>query len=204
MQAMFSKVALTGLTLALGALAPAEAGAVQPNCYWTTDVVLSSGNTSTEVSRDNGVTWSPASVVTPEPNYSVIPGTSYINYNPTTEGVLQSWATYRASFSVPGSTPSRRVFNTLLTLQVHADNVAYAYLNGYTFFQHPFVEDVSHFQGAPETAMDYPFEGMINELKFDIFNFGGPTALDYKVTLEQYVCTPCTDPRQLDCSTEPL
>ena len=73
-----------------------------------------------------------------------------------------------------------------LTVQVHADNVATIYLNGVQIGQQPFAETFTNFQDPPEsfTVTDPSrFQAGANILEFDIYNFGGPTAFDYKATV---------------------
>jgi hypothetical protein len=191
-------------TLALGVLALAPADALAQDCYTNTSVYLASGYSPVEYSRDAGATWSPAHVVAPWFTYDVIPGTSYINYQPSTDGVAQTWTDYRTSFYVPPPPPGSRSFNRRLTLEVHADNVAWAFLDGSTspFFQQPWTHLESNFQGAPETQTLFISEGH-HDLRFSVFNHDLQTALDFRVVVEEQICEPC-DPRQRICEAQPL
>jgi len=197
------KRVVAAATLALGVLALVPTEALAQNCYWNTSSSLASGYTPTEYSRDNGVSWHPAYSVSPEFTYAVLPGTSYINYNPTTSGTDQSWTKYRTSFYVAPPPSGTRVFQRHLTLEVHADNVAWAYLDGSLFFQQSWTDNESNFQGAPEGTSLSIGTGH-HTLSFELFNFAGPTALDYRVTVEEYRCEPCQDPTQRFCEATPL
>jgi hypothetical protein len=199
MHALFSKAALGAASVALGGLmvAPTEASASQ-TCYDETFTLAASGYTPTEFSLNNGVNWYPAWSVAPYPAYSIIPGTTYINYNQDTSGYEQAWAQYRTNFTVPSMPYGQWLDWDKLTVQVHADNVAYVYLDGYRVLSQPWAEDMSHFQGAPDQYDEiFPTHGA-HSLRFEVFNFSGPTGLDYKVLYERRVCQFC-DPRRVQC-----
>ena len=136
---------------------------------------------------DNGETFSQAFIVAPNPAYAVIPGTNYINRNPdltgpegtTTDPVLV--ARYRTPFTLPAGFTSPS-----LAIQIHADNVARIFLNGTQIGQQEFKEVQTNFQDPPQsfTTIDATlFRTGANALEFEIFNFTGPTAFDYKAVL---------------------
>lgn len=203
MQAMKTVVSAAALAVGTLMLAPTEAQAQE--CYTRTSVYLASGYTPVEYSRDGGVSWYPAYSVTPWFTYDVIPGTSYINYQPTVDGVAQTWTDYRTSFYVSPPPPGARSFNRNLTLEVHADNVAWAYLDGSTspFFQQPWTNHESNFRGAPEGTTLYGISEGNHELRFSVFNHEQQTALDFRVIVEETICEPC-DPFRRVCEQQPL
>jgi len=130
---------------------------------------------------DGGVTFQQAFIVSPETNYHIIPGTKYINRNSTTSGPTNATTRYRTTFTLPSGFSS-----PFLTVEIHADNVATLFLNGFKFGEQPIGELGTNFQNPAEvfTISDATkFNAGQNFLQFDIFNFGGPTAFDYKATL---------------------
>ena len=132
-----------------------------------------------EFTLDGGATYQPAHIVFPHPSYSVIPGTNYINKNADISGEEFTNTHYRATFQLcAGFT------NPSLILNVHADNVATVFLNGVQFGQQPFAEISENFQDPPSVfTATGPFVAGTNTLEFDIFNFSGPTAFDYKAVV---------------------
>lgn len=154
----------------------------------TATITLVSGNgpigsldAANQFTADGGVTWQQAYVVAPISSYHVIPGTQYISRSPNLSGPLHAATRYRTTFALPGgfSEPA-------LTVDVHADNVATLFLNGVQIGQQPFAEIFANFQDPAEsfaTADPTLFLEGTNVLEFEIHNFTGPTAFDYKATV---------------------
>lgn len=127
---------------------------------------------------DGGGTFQNSFIITPRPFYAVIPGTQYINRNPDFSGPEFTATLYKTVFVLPidFSDPS-------LTIELHSDNVATLFLNGVQIGQQPNAEIFSNFQDPPESFMvNDPslFRDGVNTLEFDIFNFTGTTAFNYK------------------------
>lgn len=209
MSTMLGKAALSAVTMALGGLtlAPAEALAMEERCHDETLWLGYSGWSAVQYTLDNGVSWYPAPTVSPpRPEWAVIPGTSYINYTPDGSGNPQSWARYRTSFTIPQVPYGYTLDWDQLAVEVHADNSARMYIDGDLYLTQPLAEILENFQGPPSLYTAYPqaFDFGSHALEFDIFNFGGPTGLDFNITYRRRLCVPCISPRQLNCENEPL
>lgn len=147
---------------------------------------LGSRDVNTQFTLDN-ITWQDAYVVPNIPPgyapYSIIPGTQFVNWDPDmTIGPFGSARRYRTVFNLLAgfSAPS-------LTVQVHADNVATVFLNGVQIGQQTFDEVAGNFSDPAEvfSTLDTSlFRDGVNTIEFEIYNFTGPTAFDYKATVE--------------------
>lgn len=204
MSTLFGKAALTAATMALGSvtLAPADALAMEESCHTETHSLAYSGWSLVEYSRDNRQTWQTANAIAPWAGWAVIPGTSYVNFNTDYNGdIPQSWVHYRTTFSVPQVPYGSTLDWDRLTVEVHADNSARVYLDGDVILQQPLAEDMNNFQGLPSQYVSFPFlvESGSHELAFDVFNYSGPTGLDFNVTYQRRLCVPCIGPSRLGC-----
>jgi hypothetical protein len=142
-----------------------------------------------EFTLDGGATYQPAHIISPHPFYSIIPGTNYINKNPDYTGEEFANTHYRTTFQLCAG-----FSNASLIVNVHADNVATVFLNGVQFGQQPFAEIGENYQDPPSSfTATGPFLAGTNTLEFDIFNFSGPTAFDYKAVVS-FSCPGSTCP----------
>ncbi|AEI68394.1 hypothetical protein [Corallococcus macrosporus] len=203
MNILFGKAALSAATMALGGLtlAPADALAMEEHCEEETHTLAASGYTPTEYTLNNGVTWAPAYSVAPWSGWSVIPGTTYINYRTDSSGYDQTWARYRTTFDVPEVPNGWSLDWHRLTVEYNADNAAQGFIDGgNNFSSHQIAEDVSYFQGAPNVyEQRFLLDFGPHTLEFNVFNFSGPTGLDFKVSYRRRICVPCIGPGRLDC-----
>jgi len=180
----------------------------------TQTITLISGNgpigtqdPANQFTLDGGVTFQDAFIIDKHSAYDLIPGTQYINRNPNFSGPASTATRYRTIFTLPScySNPS-------LSVLVHADNVATLFLNGVQIGQQPFAEIFPNFQDPADSfTVTNPalFQPGANTLEFDIFNFSGPTAFDYKAIVSfSDVCDvpidikPGSDPNSIKPSSQ--
>jgi hypothetical protein len=183
-----TNLAVKTLTLAIGAVSLGAASQAYAACSWKTVSTFSSGNTPTSVLAPGGTTPIPAYTVAPDSGYYTLPGTSWINYNPDTSGTTYAWASYYVDIFAPyedGDASGVRA-----KIEVNADNVAWFYLNDTKVYEQSWGEVASNFQSPAESAWVYDFiPGDWNQMRIDVYNFSGPTALNYRITLQQFSCT---------------
>jgi hypothetical protein len=135
----------------------------------------------TDVSINGGATYQDAIIISPNVFYDVIPGTQWISFNSSGNGLEFTSMLFRVTFQLPAG-----YSNPQLSLLVHADNVATGVLNGVEFGGQPFVNDVPNFQDPPETistANPALFQVGQNVLTIKLFNFNDPSGLDYQATI---------------------
>jgi hypothetical protein len=195
MSILFGRAALSAATMALGAvtLAPADALAMEEYCETQLHTLAASGYTPTEYTLNNGVSWSPAYSVAPWSGWAVIPGTTYVNYRPDSTGVDQTWARYRTTYVVPDLPYGWSLDWHRASVEYHADNAAQLFIDsGNNVSFHQIAENMSYFQGDPEVHEEYLLDYGPHLLEFNVFNFAGPTGLDFRVTYERRICIPCT------------
>jgi hypothetical protein len=150
---------------------------------------------STEVSVDDGATYSPAYVPAAHVYWSVIPGTQWVS-DPSV-GSRSYWVgeerrhvdvRFRTSFVLPQGAQGASV-----TVCVHSDNAAKVTLNGTLFGAQTEAEIFPNFTDDPEcydTATG--FVSGTNVLGFSVKNFSGPMGLDYHAVVS-YVTDPDAD-----------
>lgn len=202
MSTLLGKAALSAATMALGGLtlAPADALAMEEYCEDQTITLAASGYTPTEYTLNAGVTWFPAYSIAPWAGWAVIPGTTYINYFPDYNGRAQVWARYRTTYEVPELPYGWSLDWHRLTVEYHADNAAQLFIDsGSNLSSHQIAEHMSYFQGPPELHEEYSHDFGPHLLEFNVFNFAGPTGLDFRVLYQRRICKPCIRPDRLDC-----
>lgn len=184
-------VALAGLMM--GPLAR-EAGAAEA-CEWYTIASISSGNTPTTVTT-RGITHGPTYAISPQFTYDVLPGTAYIHHRPDNLDHPEDhflWAYYRTSLSVPARRSSY-VRQRRLTVQVHGDNYVDVYLpqlyGSTPVLQQARTDQELNFQNPPDAFVDdfFSFQAATYDVMLDLYNFTGPMALDYRITVEEQEC----------------
>lgn len=197
MYSKMSKVFLSSFVLVVITLVLTIGPASTARAQTTATITLISGNGSiggldatNQFTVDGGITWQQAYIVAPHSAYHVIPGTQYISRSSNLSGPLHTATRYRTTFELPAgfSEPA-------LTVDVHADNVATIFLNGVQIGQQPFAEIFANFQNPAEsfaTANPALFLSGTNVLEFEIHNFTGPTAFDYKATVSFNPVLPVT------------
>lgn len=174
------------LVLALVVTAVAAIGA--QTAMASTTITLASGqgtvNTpdpNTQMSVDNGTTWTQATIVAGHPAYSTIPGTRWVSLNANMCCRPNNTVLYAADFVLPAgwSAPN-------LSVSVHADNAAAISLNGNAIGSQTQAEIMSNFQDPAEsfgtTNASY-FQTGTNRLLFTVTNYGDPSGLDYSATI---------------------
>lgn len=170
-------------------------------------ITLKSGNgticspdSEVEFFDTNTATFVPALVVDPNAlffAYDTIPGTQWNALDCNRAGSPGTHYTYRTKFTLPEC-----FISPSLSIQVHCDNRATAFLNGVEIGAQPDVGDnPSNFQNPPEvisTSNASLFQTGENILSFDVFEVSaGITALDFKadvcfgVTQCEEVCGSC-------------
>lgn len=96
---------------------------------------------------------------------------------------------YRTTFALPAECSDLSV-----RVSVHADNAAAVYLNGTKIGEQPRLEISENFRDPAESyAANDPALfvcGGTNVLEFELYNFGNPTALDYKAVITPIVARP--------------
>lgn len=144
-----------------------------------------------------GGLWEDAYIVEKHPRYArPIGGTRYISLDPSVvTPPFSSHTTTRYRTIITPSCPVTMI-PVLTAVYIHADNAATLYLNERPLGQQVQAAILSNFQGAPEELVaaapvdlnshqgPEPLLSGSNVLEFDIQNFGGPTAFDYKATIE--------------------
>lgn len=156
-------------------------------------------NSALQFSRDGGATWHDAYAVNPLWGYyATIPGTQYVNWAPDIYATEENRSVrYRTTFDLPA-----RFQAPSLTVQVHADNVATIFLNGTQIGMQEFAETPGNFNDPAEsfeTTDAAHFRAGTNILEFDIYNFTGPSAFSYLVTISYgYEPTPAYLPVSID------
>jgi hypothetical protein len=200
-----SKLAVKTFSLALGGLtlgAAAEAQAAYL-CSWRTVSTISSGVTDTSVLAPGAANAYPAFTVAADPAYSTISGTSWINYNPSIAGTPYAAASYFTYVYVPYW--DYDTVDMRLRIEVNADNVATFYINGGQVYQQTWGEVASNFQSPAELAYTQAYfnVGAYNQVQINVQNFSGPTALNYRISVQEQVCREtCVNARAADGSED--
>ncbi|MEK6321317.1 MAG: hypothetical protein AABN33_06495 [Acidobacteriota bacterium] len=161
-------------------------------------------------STDGGTTFTQQAFIVaplvqpPDPTfYDTIPGTEYVAISadksaPSTPFVPGTSIPqfFQTTFQVPAGCQG-----PTLTVAVHADNVATAFLNGIQIGTQPDVENVASFHNPAELFTSAgPFLVGVNTLTFRVGNYSNQLALDF----EARICcsAECNDqePPAIDCS----
>lgn len=136
---------------------------------------------NTQMSLDNGATWTQATIVAAHPAYHTIPGTQWVSLSASKCCRPNNTVLYAADFVLPAgwSAPA-------LTVGVHADNAAAISLNGNAIGAQTNAEITANFQNPAEsfstTNASY-FQTGTNRLLFTVTNYGDPSGLDYSATV---------------------
>jgi len=159
-----------------------------PPAIFANTITIVSGNGSigsadpvVQVSTDSGATYNPATIISANPNYSVIPGTQWLAFNSSGFGLQNTDMLFRVAFTLPAGFSSPQ-----LSLSVFADNVATGILNGVIFGGQPFIQDQSNFTNPPSvftTSNPGLFQVGQNFLTVDLYNFTDPSGVDFKATI---------------------
>ena len=151
-------------------------------------IVLKSGNGAigsqdpiNQCAMGGNGTYQDAYIVDANPAYSLISGTRYISPNPDSTGPSYGVTRYRAIFQLPEG-----FNNPSMAVQFYGDNVATLFVNGTHVYQQLFADTGLNFQ-APATTFTVSnaslFHSGPNALEFEIYNYEGPTALDYEAVI---------------------
>lgn len=171
------------LLRSLGALVLVAAASSFASTMAQSSIVLMTGGGSgtrdaaNQFTLDRGNTWQDAYVVPKDWRWDLIFGTRYVSATPTASGFPQQTVRYRTTFTLPAG-----FTDTSLVISIHADNAATIWLNGNMIGQQKQVEDPINFRDPAEqykTADANHFQAGVNELIFDIKNFGDPSGFDY-------------------------
>jgi hypothetical protein len=154
----------------------------------TQTITLKSGNGAVgerdalnQFSLDGGQTYQDAFIVTPNPAYTVIPGTQYISRSADLSGPENTATRFRTLFTLPAG-----YSNPSISVDVYADNVATVFVNGKSIGAQTFAEIFANFQNqsAPCAENDpTAFHAGVNTLEFEVHNFTSIMALDYKAVV---------------------
>jgi hypothetical protein len=159
-----------------------------PPSIFANTITIVSGNGSigspdpvVQVSTDSGATYNPATIITANPNYNVIPGTQWLAFNSSGFGLQNTDMLFRVPFTLPAGFSSPQ-----LSLSVFADNVATSILNGVIFGGQPFIQDAINFTNPPSvftTSNPGLFQVGQNFLTVYLYNFTDPSGVDFKATI---------------------
>ena len=132
-----------------------------------------------QFSTDGGATWQQAFIVPKNQFYSKLPGSEWISVSASSSSP-NAHTRYRRAFDLPAGCQG-----ATLTVRVHVDNEATAWLNGTQFGATPVGERFATFQDPAEGPYTTagPFLPAGNVLEFRVRNYSGPTALDYVAVL---------------------
>lgn len=157
-----------------------------------TTIELKSGNGAVgtidplnDISTNWGATFQDAIIVAGDPAYDIIPGTQWISISSTGYGgpEFSSNVLFRATFQLPDGFSS-----PTFSIQVHADNSATVFLNGFKLGEHPFDEmgiNESFQDPAEVFATSDPglFSAGENVLEIRVYNASDPLGVDYIATV---------------------
>ena len=148
----------------------------------TTTLDLFSGNGAigrkdAEVQWLDGLDWTRAWIISPNPSYDVLPGTNYVFSNPSGCCPEFTRIRFRIRFVLPAD-----FSNASISGFVHADNAATVILNESHFVIMPDEEIGDNFRDPPASFEDSnpaDFHPGVNTLRFVLHNFHGPAGLDF-------------------------
>jgi RHS repeat-associated protein len=154
-------------------------------CYTTN--TIASGFATIQCSADGAVTWHPALLISPLPDYDTVPNSAWIGFPGQGEF---SHAEFVTTFVLPPD-----YTNASITIQVHADNSAWTGINLFTAGSQIDAETNVNFQNPPEqyTISDpQAFKVGPNILWIENHNFQNPSGLDFVATVSYQTAVPTT------------
>lgn len=160
---------------------------------------IGSRDGANQFTLDGGLTWEDVYIVAEHPRYAPpIAQTRYISLDPSvvTPPFSSNTTTRYRTIIWPRPCLEKNTIPALTAVHIHADSKATLYLNGIALGRQEAAK-VSNYQDPPEELVaaapvdlnshQGPEPLLVlrgpNVLEFDIQNFGGPTAFDYKATI---------------------